>query len=88
MAPLEIQETVKELKTPPHQTRTDQPLTIQGTQTLNAQTSNFGMSEKTYAMGKQSYEECDLLTKKPLEWGSPPQHEHEVCGFACLIIKV
>lgn len=88
MAPLEIQEKVKELKTTSHQTHTDQPLTIQEKQTLNEQTSNFGMSEKTYAMGKQSYEECDLLTKKPLERGSPLQHEHEVCGFACLIIKV
>ena len=78
MAPLEIQDKVKQLQTTPQQTHIDQPLTIEEKQAVNEQTSNFGVPEKTYAMAKQSYEECDLLTKKPLERGSPSKHEHEV----------
>ena len=59
-------------------TSIEQALNIQEHQIVNEEPSNFDASEKPHAMAKQSYQECDILSKKSLERVSPPKLEDKV----------
>ena len=75
---MDIKERVPNSTALPRTTSTEQSVSIQEQQIVNEQTSNFDVSEKTHALAKDTYEECDLLSKKSLERVSPPKFEDKV----------
>ena len=75
---MDVKGRVPDVNALPRETSLEQALSIQEQQIVNEEPSTFDDSEKPNAMAKQSYQECDLLSKKSLERVSPSNLEDKV----------
>ena len=75
---MQVKERVTNLTALPRNTSIEQALNIQEQRIVHEETSNFDVSGKPHAMAKDTYEECDILSKKSLERVSPSKFEDKV----------
>ena len=75
---MDVKDILPNLTALPRKTSIEQALNIQEQRILNEQTSTFDVTEKPHAIAKDTFEECDLLSKKSLERVSPTKFEDKV----------